>query len=164
MEEGLESGQQTPVDEERTVISGRRLAVGGQRSVASAQQAAQQPSEGFEGDEVMENVVRTPRKGDKVAKGVAKVLGGDILSDKLVLKQIPLLLLCLFFLLLVVANRYKVENLSREKKATEERINELREQRIQMQRHYQESVKISQIAEELRESGVGITNGPPYEL
>ena len=106
----------------------------------------------------------TKGKSDKVAKGVAKVLGGDILGDKLVLKQIPLLLLCLFLLLLLVANRYKVESLSREKIATLERINDLREHRIQMQKQYQKSVKISQIAEVLSESGVGITSGPPYEI
>ena len=104
------------------------------------------------------------RRSDKVAKGISKVLGGDILGDKLVLKQIPLMLLCLFFLLLIVANRYKVESLSREKIAIEERINDLREERIQMQKQYQKSVKISQIAEDLGESGVGITSGPPYEI
>ena len=103
-------------------------------------------------------------KGGRAAKGVAKVLGGDLLADKVVLKQIPLLLLCLLFLLLIVANRYNVENLSREKQAAEERINYLREHRIQMQKQYQQSIKISQIAEDLREEGVGITAGPPYEL
>ncbi|MBR0169225.1 MAG: hypothetical protein IJQ14_00100 [Bacteroidales bacterium] len=103
-------------------------------------------------------------KGGRAAKGVAKVLGGDLLADKVVLKQIPLLLLCLLFLLLIVANRYKVESLSREKQASEERINYLREHRIQMQKQYQQSIKISQIAEDLREQGVGITAGPPYEL
>lgn len=104
------------------------------------------------------------KRVDKVAKGVSKVLGGDILGDRLVVRQIPLMLLCLLFLLLIVANRYKVESLSREKEATEERINDLREHRIQMQKQYQKSVKISQIAEELSEEGVGITSGPPYEL
>lgn len=103
-------------------------------------------------------------KGGRAAKGVAKVLGGDLLADKVVLKQIPLLLLCLLFLLLIVANRYKEESLSREKQASEERINYLREHRIQMQKQYQQSIKISQIAEDLREQGVGITAGPPYEL
>ena len=103
-------------------------------------------------------------KSGKSGKGISKILGGDILGDKLVLNQIPLLLLCLFFLLLLVANRYKVESLSREKMASMERINDLREQRIQMQKQYQKSVKISQIAEDLRECGVGITSGPPYEI
>ena len=107
---------------------------------------------------------RNTRPTDKVARGLGKVLGGDMLADRLVLKQIPLVLLCLLYLLLIVGNRYQVESLTREKAATEERINYLREHRIQMQRQYQQSVKISQIAEELKESGVGITSGPPYEI
>lgn len=106
----------------------------------------------------------TTAHGDRAARGLGKVLGGDVLGDKLVLKQIPLVLLCLFYLLLIVGNRYRVEGLSREKAATEERINYLREHRIQMQRQYQQSVKISQIAEELKGRGVGITSGPPYEI
>jgi len=107
---------------------------------------------------------RRASKSDKAARGLGKVLGGDLLADRLVLRQIPLVLLCLVYLLLIVGNRYKVESLSREKAATEERINYLREHRIQMQKQYQQSVKISQIAEELKENGVGITSGPPYEI
>ena len=107
-----------------------------------------------------------PRSGvaGKAARGVGRVLGGDILADKLVLRQIPLLLLCLVYLLLIIGNRYRIESLSHEKQATEERINFLREQRIQMQKQYQQSVKMSQIAEDLKETGVGITAGPPYEI
>ncbi len=113
--------------------------------------------------------LRTPnpalsKRSARAARGLGRVLGGDVLADKLVLKQIPLLLLCLFYLLLIVGNRYRVENLSREKAATEERINYLREHRIQMQKQYQQSVKISQIAEDLKQTGVGITSGPPYEI
>lgn len=108
-----------------------------------------------------------PRKkgrADKAARGLGRLLGGDLLADKLVLRQIPLLLLCLLYLLLIIGNRYRIENMSRDKLATEERINYLREQRIQMQKQYQQSVKMSQIAEDLKETGVGITAGPPYEL
>ena len=103
-------------------------------------------------------------KGARVARGVTRILGGDLLADKMVLRQIPLLILCLIFLLLIVGNRYRVENLSREKLALQERINDLREHRIQMQKQYQKSVKISQIAEDLSHTGVGITSGPPYEI
>ena len=106
----------------------------------------------------------TPRKGDRAACGIGRVLGGDILAGEWVLKQVKLVLLCLVYLLLIVGNRYRVESLSREKTATEERINYLREHRIQMQKQYQQSVKISQIAEQLKDSGVGITSGPPYEI
>lgn len=123
-----------------------------------------EPEVETEQEATKEESPRKSLKSDRVAKGVSKVLGGDILSDRLVLKQIPLMLLCLLFLLLIVANRYKVESLSREKIASQERIDDLREHRIQMQKQYQKSVKISQIAEDLGESGVGITSGPPYEI
>lgn len=152
-EEGLDREQKVAVDDS---------------PLQETQHAASLPEPEVSENDVEERVdateSRIPGKSDKVAKGVAKVLGGDILADKWVLRQIPLMLLCLFFLLLLVANRYKVESLSREKMATQERIVELREQRIQMQKQYQKSVKISQIAEDLGESGVGITSGPPYEI
>lgn len=138
-----------------------------QRAAAQEQPSLAETSlqgESVEEKEPVQEESKKRGRSDKMAKGVAKVLGGDILADKWVLKQIPLMLLCLFFLLLLVANRYKVESLSREKLAALERINELREQRIQMQKQYQKSVKISQIAEELSETGVGITSGPPYEI
>lgn len=101
-------------------------------------------------------------RGGRVAKGVAKVLGGDLLSDELVLKQIPLLLLCLVFLLLLVANRYQVESLSRKKIQVMERVNELREQQILMQKGNQNAVRISQIRDDLQnEKGLGIMPTPP---
>ena len=113
-------------------------------------------------DEVEEQ--KRPMKGGKFAKGLAKVLGGDILADKFVLRQIPLLLMCIGFLLAVVAIRYSVEGLIREKKDKEARVNELREKEIKIMESNQECVKISQIAEELKDKGVGITSGPPYEI
>lgn len=137
-------------------------------------QAAEEPKAKVE-EPVVETVAPEPaaaeeakprKKGraDKAARGLGRLLGGDLLADKLVLRQIPLLLLCLLYLLLIIGNRYRIESMSREKLATEERINYLREQRIQMQKQYQQSVKMSQIAEDLKETGVGITAGPPYEL
>jgi len=101
-------------------------------------------------------------RGGRVAKGIAKVLGGDILSDKLVLGQVRLLLLCMVYLLLVVANRYQVESLSRKKMVVHERINELREQQIQLQKNNQNTVRISQIRDDLRrEKALGIMPTPP---
>ena len=146
VEEGLEEPKRQPV---APVESAKEEAVTSEDVQAEAAAPAPKAGKG---------------RGAKAARGLASVLGGDILADKLVLKQIPLLLLCLFYLLLIIGNRYRIENLSRELQASEERINYLREQRIQMQKQYQQSVKISQIAEDLKETGVGITAGPPYEI
>lgn len=124
-----------------------------------------QPDELDEVDTIDEQPLQQPSAEPEAKRGIlGRVLGGDLLGDKLVLRQIPLVVLCMVYLLLIVNNRYRIESLSREKIATEERINYLREQRIQMQKQYQQSVKISQIAEDLAGTGVGITAGPPYEI
>lgn len=111
-----------------------------------------------------EDTGRYGQRRERKGSPVSRLLKGDLLKDKKVVKQIPLILLVAFYLILLVANRYKVEQLNKEKIATEENINFLREHRIQMQKEYQECIKISRIANELDTLGVGLISGPPYEL
>lgn len=94
----------------------------------------------------------------------SKLLGGQALQSKWVTRQVPLILLLCFYGLTLVYMRYQVEDLSRSKLAAQERINYLRETRIELQKRYQETIKISQIAEILDSIGVGLTAGPPYEI
>lgn len=93
-----------------------------------------------------------------------KVLGGDMLKSKAVLKQIPLLLLILAFCLAMVAVRYRVETLTKERDKLQTEIGYLREQRVQMQRQYQEAIRISRMDKELDSLEIGIVDNPPYEL
>ncbi|MBP9991433.1 MAG: hypothetical protein KBT45_08445 [Bacteroidales bacterium] len=95
---------------------------------------------------------------------LVEILGGDFLKKKSVMKQIPLLLLILVYALVVVSNRYRVEKLVKDKEATKERVEFLREHKIMMQKKYQETIKISKIAEDLDTIGIGLTAGPPFEL
>ena len=103
-------------------------------------------------------------KAEKKPNWLSRILGGDVLQSKAVLRQIPVILLGCFYALILVYNRYKVETLTAEKQEVQQRINCLREACIDLQKRYQETVKISQIAEMLDSTGVGITAGPPYEL
>ncbi len=66
--------------------------------------------------------------------------------------------------LILIYNRYAIEDLVKEKNATTERIKYLREHKIQMQKKYQESTKISKLVEELDTLHIGLLSGPPYEL
>ena len=95
---------------------------------------------------------------------LSRILGGEVLQSRAVVKQIPLKLLLCFYAIILVYNRYKVEDLTKAKAEAQERNNYLREARIELQKRYQESIKISQIAEMLDSTGIGITAGPPYEL
>lgn len=95
---------------------------------------------------------------------LARILDGGLLQRKAVTRQIPVILLGCFYALVLVYNRYKVEDLTKAKLQAQDRINYLRESRIELQKRYQETVKISQIAALLDSTGVGITAGPPYEI
>ena len=101
---------------------------------------------------------------NKKKSSLAKVLGGDMLESGVVLKQIPLLLLILAFCLLMVKIRYRVESLNKEKERMQKEVSYLREQRVQMQKQYQESIRISRLDQELDTIGVGLVAGPPFEL
>ena len=109
--------------------------------------------------------VEQPTNSDgKRPNWLSRILGGDVLQSKAVLRQIPVILLGCFYALILVYNRYKVEDLTKAKLAAQERINFWRESRIELQKRYQETVKISQIAQMLDSTGVGITAGPPFEI
>jgi hypothetical protein len=116
----------------------------------------------------VEEKAKVPEKKEvklgKTERVVSKLLAGEMLADTLMLRQIPLVLLLLVCFLLMVDNRYRVENIIKDKNKTEENIGRLREKRIEMQKQYQQGVKISNISEVLQGSGVGITAGPPYEI
>ena len=105
-----------------------------------------------------------PSVGKKRPNWFSRILGGEVLQSRAVLKQVPLILLLCFYAILLVYNRYRVEDLTKEKVVMQDNINFLRESRIELQKRYQESVRISQIAELLDSTEIGITAGPPYEL
>ena len=102
--------------------------------------------------------------GNRKRSSLAQVLGGDMLGSHFVLKQIPLLLLILGFCLLMVAIRYRVESLNKQKDRMKKEVSYLHEHRVQMQKQYQESIRISRIDRELDTVGVGLVAGPPFEL
>lgn len=103
-------------------------------------------------------------KQKKKKNGLAKMLRGNVLDSRFLLRQTPLLLTVLLFCLIMVKVRYRVESLNKQKEAMQKEVGYLREQRVQMQKQYQESIRISRIDRDLDTIGVGLVAGPPYEL
>lgn len=108
----------------------------------------------------------TPKKPatKKKRNWVSSIFGGEVLQSQFVLRQKWLILLLCAFGLLLVYNRYRVEDLTKARIEAKDRIDFLRESRIELQKRYQETIKISKIAEMLDSTGVGITAGPPFEI
>ncbi|MBP5547366.1 MAG: hypothetical protein J6X58_00555 [Bacteroidales bacterium] len=101
---------------------------------------------------------------NKKGRSISEFLGGDVLGSRAVLRQIPLLLLILVFCLIMVAVRYRVESLNKEKARLKQEVSRMKEERVQMQRQYQYSIRISRIDRELDTIGIGLVAGPPYEI
>lgn len=87
-----------------------------------------------------------------------------MLGSQFVLKQIPLLVMILVCCLIMVAVRYRVESLTKEKNMLQSKVSYMREERVRMRKQYQESIRISRIDRDLDTIGVGLVAGPPYEL
>ena len=107
---------------------------------------------------------KAPIKDLSNATIAKRVMRGDLLTSQAVKSQLLVGMLIVLGFIVVVGMRYRVEKLQKEKIAIEERIGSLREHKIQMQKNYQESVKISNIAEQLDTLGVGLISGPPYAI
>ncbi|MCQ2281201.1 MAG: hypothetical protein MJZ99_01035 [Bacteroidales bacterium] len=119
-----------------------------------------------ESNNMEQNSAQPPQeeKSPKKKNWVSKIVGGDLLQSRFVLRQKWMILMLMLFGLVLVYNRYQVETLTKAKEDAQARINYLRENRIELQKRYQETIKISKIAEMLDSTGVGITAGPPFEI
>ena len=93
-----------------------------------------------------------------------KLLGGEILTTRKALKQLPLILLIVILSIIMVSNRYTVERLRKDIIKTQKEIEELSLQQIQMKSQYQQSIKISSISSTLDSMGVHLVTEPPLTL
>lgn len=93
-----------------------------------------------------------------------KLLGGELLTSRQALRQSPLILLIVVCAILMVSNRYTVEKLRKEVISTRKRIDELSLEQIQMKSRYQQSIKISSIAQTLDTIGIHLITEPPFTL
>lgn len=73
-------------------------------------------------------------------------------------------MLILLFCIAIVSNRYTMENLRKEIIQTRKEIDELSMQQIQLKSQYQQSIKISTIANSLDSAGVKLVTEPPLTL
>ena len=106
--------------------------------------------------------VQASRKGEK--RSIRELLRNNKITRRGLRRYVPWIFMVVMCFAVLIFNRYRLEDLVKEKNDTEERIKYLREHRIQMQKIYQESTKISKIAEELDTLGIGLLSGPPYEM
>lgn len=118
-------------------------------------------------EKVAEKIEETPspkESGTKGNRSIRDLLKHNKITRRGLRRYVPWIFMLIMCFAVLIFNRYRIEDLVKEKNDTQERIKYLREHRIQMQKVYQESTKISKIAEELDTLGIGLLSGPPYEI
>lgn len=117
---------------------------------------------GAEGRSASQEHTKPTRGG--ATRGLLNILNGGIVNSRIIKKQKYLILLIVLYSMVLIAERYWVESLTREKLAQTEQVKYMEERKIQIQRQYQETIKLSRIAETLDTIGVGIYPGAPIEI
>lgn len=126
----------------------------------------EEPVEMVEIEESVEcdGVEEQKKTTEKEKLTVRRLLKNNVITRRGLRRYVPWIIMVVMCFVVLIFNRYRLEDLVKEKNDTEERIKYLREHRIQMQKIYQEATKISKIAEELDTLGIGLLSGPPYEM
>lgn len=122
----------------------------------------QEPTKTSRHDTTNDSSAKDKKKGKRTT--LTSILSGGMIFRRGLLKYVPWMLMVVVCFIILIYNRYRIEDLVKEKDATKENIKHLREERVRLQKKYQESIKISTIAKELDTIKVGLMSGPPYEL
>ncbi len=97
---------------------------------------------------------------------IKDLLGGNLLSKEVVLRQIPFLLFVATALMLYIFNQYRGESVMREIMTLEKRVREMRSESVSTAFDLQELSRQSEVTRMLGEQGLPLQEAkiPPYKI
>ncbi|MBN1821482.1 MAG: hypothetical protein JXR31_05845 [Prolixibacteraceae bacterium] len=109
-----------------------------------------------------ENEVNTKKQ----KKGVKSFIGGTILTDERVTKQIPFVFFLAFLGLILITNRNSAEKTIRKIEVLQDSIKELRSESITISAELMQISKPSEVIEKVRDANIGLEEpvNPPQKL
>jgi hypothetical protein len=108
--------------------------------------------------------IRPVRKQGKMTKGIQSVIGGDLLSNNLVLKNLPFLVFVAILAMLYIANTYYTEKTFKQIEKIQNDLKELRYQSISAKAKMLDVGKQTEIARKVTGLGIKGTTTPPYKI
>ena len=105
-------------------------------------------------------------KNTKKAPGMKSFIGGTILTDERVTKQLPFLFFLAFLAMLLIANRNWSERTIRQIEVLQDTIDELRSESITMSAKLMDASRPSEVAKKVEEANLGLQEQirPPQKL
>lgn len=105
-------------------------------------------------------------KNTKKTPGMKSFIGGAILTDERVTKQLPFLFFLAFLAMLLIANRNWSERTIRQIEVLQDTIDELRSESITMSAKLMDASRPSEVAKKVEEANLGLQEQvrPPQKL
>jgi hypothetical protein len=108
--------------------------------------------------------IRPVRKPGKMTKGIHDVIGGDLLSNHAVLRNLPFLIFLGILAMFYIGNTYYSEKTFKEIEKIKNELKELRYQSITAKARMLDVGKQTEIAKKVERLGIKGTTTPPYKI
>jgi hypothetical protein len=105
-------------------------------------------------------------KNSRKRPGMKSFLGGTILTDERVTRQLPFLGLLAFFSLVLITNRNWSERTIREIEEIQDTLDELRSESVTLSARLMDASRPSEVMEKVEEAGIGLEEPvrPPRKI
>lgn len=107
------------------------------------------------------------KKGNNRKKpGMKSFLGGTILTDERVTRQLPFLALLAFFALILITNRNSSEQTIRQMEVLQDTLEELSSEAITLSARLMDASRPSEVLEQIKEAGLDLEENmkPPKKI
>ena len=108
--------------------------------------------------------IRPVRKPRKMTKGIHDVIGGDVLSNHAVLRNLPFLIFLAILAMFYISNTYYSEKTFKNIEKIKNELKELRYQSITAKAKMLDVGKQTEIAKKVERMGIKGTTTPPYKI
>ena len=108
--------------------------------------------------------IRPVRKPRKMTKGIHDVIGGDLLSNHAVLRNLPFLIFIAILAMFYIGNTYYSEKTFKNIEKIKNELKELRYQSITAKARMLDVGKQTEIAKKVERLGIKGTTTPPYKI
>ncbi len=105
-------------------------------------------------------------KNKKKAPGMKSLIGGTILTDERVTKQLPFIFFLAFLGMMLIANRNWSESTIRQIEVLQDTLDELRSESITIQAKLMDASRPSEVAKKVQDANLGLQEQmrPPQKL
>ncbi len=108
------------------------------------------------------NPIGQPKHGKKIR--LIDIVGGKILLRNAMLSQLPILILIVIFAIIMVTNRYYIENTTIDIKRLQKEIDELQIRHVQVKCDYMNATMIMEVTKKLDTIGVKQSTDRPLKI